>query len=180
MHVFQDFKFDFEEFDGGAHDGNFGIGDKGGGNETHGFDGVFGNAVFDILVDERAALNDEASGPDAGNLNTELFEEETNILNHVVRRSADDGGLARGEGGGHEDVFGDGVATLGENDVTIGVFMKGVLPDFDFVEAAMAFGIDGEAEGLESLEMRLDGASAKGAAAGVGDAELGIAVEEGP
>ena len=58
--------------------------------------------------------------------------------------------------------------------------MEGVLPDFDFVEATMTFGIDGETEGLESLKMRLDGAGAERAAASIRDAEFGIAVEEGP
>lgn len=137
------------------------MGDEGGGNEAHSFDGVFGDVVFDILVERRTTLDDETSSTDAGDFDAELFEKETDVLHHVVRRGADDGGLAGGEGGGHEDVFSDGVATLGENDVTIGVFMEGVLPDFDFVEATMTFGIDGETERLEGLEMWLDGAGAE-------------------
>ena len=85
MHAFQDFEFDFEEFDGGAHDSDLGISNKGGGDEAHSFDGVFGDIVFDILVDERATLNDETGGADSRNLNAELFEEETGVLHHVVR-----------------------------------------------------------------------------------------------
>ena len=58
--------------------------------------------------------------------------------------------------------------------------MKSVLPDFDFVEATMTFGINGKTEGLEGLKMWLDGASAERAAAGIGDAEFGIAMKKGP
>ena len=47
-HGFENFKFDFEEFDGGATDGDFGMSDEAGGDETHGFDGVFGNMVVDV------------------------------------------------------------------------------------------------------------------------------------
>lgn len=159
MHVFQDFEFDFEEFDGCAHDSDFGVGSKGGSDETHGFDGVFRDIIFNVLIEERTTLNDEAGSTDAGNLNAELFEVETNVLNHVVRRGADDGGLARGEGGGHENVFSDGVATLSKDNITVVVFMKSFLSDFDFVEATMTFGVNGEAERFESLKVWFDGAS---------------------
>ena len=61
------------------------MGGKGGGNETHGFDGVFGDVVFDILVERWATLDNKTGSTDAGNLNTKLFEKETDVLDHVVR-----------------------------------------------------------------------------------------------
>ena len=48
---------------------------------------------------------------------------------------------------------------------------------FDFVEAAVAFGVNGEAERFEGLEMWLDGASAERTATGVGNAEFGVAMK---
>ena len=56
--------------------------------------------------------------------------------------------------------------------------MESILLNFDFVEATVAFGVDGEAEGFEGLKVRFNGASAKGTATGVGDAEFGVTMEE--
>ena len=73
MHGFQDFEFDFEEFDGSAGNGDFRFGGKSGSNEAHGFDGVFGDVVVNVLTQEGAALDNETSGTDARNLNAETF-----------------------------------------------------------------------------------------------------------
>ena len=94
-HGFEYFKFDFEKFDGGATDGDFGMGDEAGGDETHSFDGVFGDMVIDVLIDEQAALDDKTGSADTRDFDAETFEEETHILDHVVGGGADDGGASR-------------------------------------------------------------------------------------
>ena len=58
------------------------------------------------------------------------------------------------------------------------VFVESILSHFDFVEAAVAFGVNGEAERFESLEVRFDGAGAERAAASVGDSKLRVAVQQ--
>ena len=99
------------------------MGGKGGGNETHGFDGIFGQIIFYIFIDIGATANGEGSGTNAADFNAEFFEEKTKILNHVIRRCTDDGGLARGERCGHKNVFGDSVATFGEDNITVSVLL---------------------------------------------------------
>ena len=179
MHIFEDFELNFEKFDGGPLDGDFGIGGEGGGDEAHGFNWVFRDAIFDVTIDDGAALDDKACSADTGNFHTELLEEKADVLNHVIGRGADNGGLAWGEGGGHEDIFSDGVAALGEDNVTVVILVEGLLADGDFVEATIALGVNGETEGFEGLEMRLDSASTKRATAGIGDAKPRITVKEG-
>ena len=120
--------------------------DESGGNEAHSFDRVFGDEIVDILVEKWAALDDEASGADARDSNTKLFEVETDILDHIIRGGADDGGFARCESGGHENVFSDSIAAFSKNDITIAVFVKSFLFDFDFIKTTMTFSIDGEPE----------------------------------
>ena len=75
--------------------------------------------IVDILTEGGAAFDDEAGGADAGDFNAEFFEEETEVLDHVVRGGADDSGLGGREGGGHENIFCNGVAALGEDDVAV-------------------------------------------------------------
>lgn len=147
-HVFEDFEFDFEEFDGSSSDGDFGFSDDTGGDETHGFDGVFARAVLDVFADLRFAVDGDGRGADAFDFNTELFEVEADVLDHVVAAGVSDGGFAGPAGGAHEGVFGDGVAALGEDDLAVGFIGRS---DGGGVEAAGGFAVDAEAERFEGF-----------------------------
>ena len=177
-HGFENFELDFEKFDRSAKNGDFGIGDESGGDEAHGLDGVFGKEIFDVFVDFGTAANGQSGGADAGDFDAEFFEKEAEVLDHVIWRSADDGGLAWRESGGHEDVFGDSIATFGKDDVTIGVFMQSFFADGDFIKAAIALCIDIKTERFESLDVRLYRACAERTAASVWNVELFVAMEK--
>lgn len=177
VHVFEDFKLNLEKLNRGAAEGNLGISDEGGGDEAHGFDRVFGEVVIDVGVELGAPVDGELGGADALDTDAELFEEETDVLDHVVGGGTDDGSLAGVHGGGHEDVFGDGVAALGQDDVAVLTAVEDALVDLNFVKATVGLGVNFEAERFESLEVRLYSADAKRTAASVGNGETLVTVK---
>ena len=173
--IAEEFEFNFEEFYGDALDFDFGFRDDASGDEADGFDGVFTGVIFDFFSDFATTVDFQVGGADTFDFYAELLKVETDVLNHVVGAGADDGGGAREESGGHDSVFGDGVASFDEDDFFIS-FIGG--EDFGFVETRITDGVDFEAESFEGVKVGFDGARAKRAAAGVRKAEFFEFVEE--
>ena len=71
--VFEDFKLDFEKFDGGAKQSDFGIGDKSSGNKRHSLNRIFGKMVIYIGIYFGAAVNSKGGGADTGTFNAEFL-----------------------------------------------------------------------------------------------------------
>lgn len=67
------------------------------------------------------------------------MEIEADVLDHVVRAGANDGGGTGEEGGGHDGVFGNCVATLYEDDFFIYIVSG---KDFGFIKSRIANGIN--------------------------------------
>lgn len=91
---------------------------------------------------------DGESGAICFDFDAEFFEIEHDVLDHVVSGGVADDSAAWEAGGGHEGVFGDGVAALDEGDSFVGVidgFNSG------FIEAAGGFGVDVETERLKGF-----------------------------
>ena len=149
---------------------------KGGGNKGHGLDRVLGRRVIDINIDFFATLDFKSGRTDTTDFYTKFFKVKTDILNHVVWRGTDDGSFTWIKGGGHQDIFSHGIATLGENDFSI--WTTGWLFNGNFIKTTVFLGVDIEAEGVKSFKMGLDGARTKRTAAGIGKAELFIAMQE--
>ena len=150
-----------------------GLGDDGGREQRHRLDRVLGGGVVDVDVDGRPAGDLERRGADALDLDAEALEVEAQVLDHVVGRGVADHGGAGVEGGGHQRVLGDRVAALGQHDRARrldGAVDAGVV-------AAVAR-LDVEPEGTQRRHVRLDRALAEVAAAGVGEVELVVAVQQ--
>ena len=107
-------------------------------------------------------MHPQGGGADAVDLHPELGEEDAQVLDHVVRAGVAQHGDAGGERRGQQGVLGDGVAALGEGDRL--VRLDGLV-DRAAVEAVGRDHV--EAEAAEHLQVRLDGAGAEVAAAGV-------------
>ena len=121
----------------------------------------------------RAAVHGQRGGADAVDAHAELLQEEAQVLDHVVRAGVADHGDAVVAGGGEQGVLGDGVAALGEHDRPGG----GDRPVHGGVVAALG-GLDLQAEGAQRGHVRLDGAGAEVAAAGVRQLEDVLAVHQ--
>jgi len=80
-----------------------------------------------------------------------------------LARAVLEDGLAVGESGGHEKVFGAGDGDLVEDDVCA---LEAVCTSFEVAVVLR----DGGAHGFEALDVQIDGAAANGAASGHGDA----------
>jgi len=173
-HLVQDRQLDLQEFDRGAGDGQFGMGHDGRGDQAHRLDRVLRDGVGDILVELRLALDAQGGRPDAFDLDAQHHEEDTQILHHVVGGGVAQHRLAGRHGGGHQGVFGDGVTTFGKHDGVLRMRMQR-----GRVVVALG-GNDIEAEGVQRLHVRLDGAGTQLAAAGVGQPEGVRQVHQGP
>src|SRR5690606_36456715 len=118
-------QLDLEELDGGAPDGDLRLGDDRSRDQAHRLDRVLAGGVLDVDVDVLLASDDEGGRADALDDHAQLLEEEAQVLDHVVGRGIADGRAARVTGGGHQRIFGDGVATLGEDDRLVRVDLAG-------------------------------------------------------
>ena len=64
-------------------------------NKAHSFDWIFGRVIFHVGIDLLYTGHAQRCGTNAFNLNTKLFEEETQILHHIVRACIADSDRAR-------------------------------------------------------------------------------------
>ena len=150
-----------------------GLGHDRGGEQRHRLDRVLAGRVVDVAVDLGLAGDDQRGGADALDADAELLQVEAEVLDHVVRRGVADDGGAGVQGGGHQGVLGDGVAALGEHD------RPGRLDrPVDVGVVAAVGGLDLEAERPQRGHVRLDGAGAEVAAAGVRQVEGVAAVQQ--
>src|SRR5690606_692219 len=64
-HLLEHGQLDLEELDGGAPDGELGLGEHGRGEQAHRLHRVLGGRVVDLLVDVGAAVHGQGGGADA-------------------------------------------------------------------------------------------------------------------
>ena len=172
-HLLEQRELDLEELDRHPPDGDLGVGDDRGGEQRHRLDRVLGRRVVDVDVDLGRAVHGQRGGADAVDRTPSLLQEEAQVLDHVVRAGVADHGDAVVAGGGQQGVLGDGVAALGEHDRPA----RGDAAVDGRVVAALG-GLDLEAERPQRGHVRLDGAGAEVAAAGVRQLEGVLAVHQ--
>ena len=131
--------------------------------QAHRLDRVLGREVFDVGVDRRPAGDLQRGGANAGDLHAEHLQVEAQVLHHVVRAGVADDGGATAVGGGHDGVLGDGVAAFAEHEGAVVTVRRRRLHR---VEPGLR--LHAEAELVQCLHVRLHGAGAEVAAAGVG------------
>ncbi len=144
-------------------DENVALGDGGGEDECAGFDAVGNDGVLGAVELFDAGDFDDgcASAFDFG---AHFDEEVGDVFDFGLARGVADDGLAFGEDGGHEDVFG-----AGDGDaIKVNVAADEAVGRLRF---DIAVGLDdGGAEMFERGDVHVDGTRADGAAAGHGDA----------
>ena len=64
MHRTKHLEFDFEKFNRGATDSDFGLCDESSSDERHSFDGIFAWIVLDIFIDFLKTLDFKSRGAD--------------------------------------------------------------------------------------------------------------------
>ena len=114
-------QLDLEELDRHPPDGDLGLGDDGGRDQAHRLDRVLGGGVLDVHVDVAATpVTVRVVVPMPSISHPERLEEEAEVLDHVVGAGVADHRLAGVAGCRQQDVLGDGVAALGEDDGAAG------------------------------------------------------------
>ena len=170
-HLLENGQLNLEEFDGAALDGELGVGDDGSRHETHRLDRVLGGPVLHVGVDVTDTMHPEGGRTDAFDLHTELGEEDAQVLHHVVGAGVAQHGEAGRLGSSQQGVLSDGVAALGEDDVTFPVAaLVAVLTDLAVVESLGGHNL--QSEGSQHLQVGFDGTSPEVATPGVGQLEL--------
>ena len=172
-HLLQGRELDLHELDRHPADGDLGAGHDRRGEQRHRLDGVLGRRVLEVDVDLLQARDGERGGADALDGHAELLQVEAQVLDHVVRRGVADHGGAGVQRRGHQRVLRDGVAALGEDDRAAGLDLR---VDRGVVRAVG--GLDLQPERTQRGHVRLDGAFAEVAAAGVRQLELLGAVQQ--
>lgn len=118
-------------------------------------------------------MDGEGGGADAFDADAQGLQEEAEVLDHVVGGGVADDGDAVVAGGGQEGVLRHRVAALGQDDGAV----RAHLAVDHRVVVALGRG-DVQAEPAQRDHVRLDGAGAEVAAAGVGQAEALHAVQQ--
>ena len=137
-------------------------GDGAGHEEGSGFDAVGVDAVA-RSVEFADALDADGAGACAFDFGSHGDEERGEVGDFGLAGAVLEDGLAFGQGGGHEEVFGAGDGDLVEDDVCA----------FEAVGAGFEVAVvvdDGRAHGFEAGDVQVDGAATAGAASGPGDA----------
>ena len=105
---------------------------------------------------------------------SELFEEEADILDHVVWAGIADNGDSVVAGRGHDDVLGDRVAAFGQD------YRRGGTDRFDLGVVEASLGVDVEAKRSQGIQVREHCAGPEITPAHIGQAEFVELMQQGP
>ena len=173
-HLLEHRQLDLEELDRHPADRDRGLGDDRGREQRHRLDRVLARARSRRRRRcPRQPVTVQRGGADALDRHAQLLQVEAEVLDHVVGRRVADHRGAGVQRGRHQGVLGDGVAALGEHDRRVRLDRP-----VDLGVVAAVGGLHLEAEGPQGVHVRLDGAGAEVAAAGVGQLEDVLAVQQ--
>lgn len=160
-HFFKLEKLELQELNRTTGDSDAGVGHNRCSKEKHAVGRVFRQSIFNINVNVFHTGYFEGGCTKSLNSYSEVLQESTHLLHHVVSGGVlDDGGL-RPAGSSKECIFGHSIARLIQDDLGwffgVGAYLKGIGGGFDI-----------DPKVLKRKEVWLDGAAAELAPAGLG------------
>ncbi len=120
-------------------------------------------------------MDDQGGGADAFDTDTDVVEEEAQVLNHVVAGGVANLGATLEQSSSHQHIFGHRVATLGQGHPYLVVGYRG-----DFGPITALGGLDAQPEVPKGLQMRGDRTGTQIAAAGIGQLEVLLGMQQRP